>query len=180
MGGSLYRSESANPYATYTASIEIEPPSTPSTGHVTAARFSKALLHFRHLGFRPIRRYAEIMEAMHPRSTRCWPRYQVNLPVRMLVRKPGMLRLAYARGQELNAGGMAVCAIVELAVGDEVQLEFLLGRSRQPIRLKATVRNRVDHQYGLEFLATNPAEERGVRALRKMIAGSSRPPRLRN
>jgi len=98
----------------------------------------------------------------------------------MLVRKPGMLRLAYVRGQELNAGGMAVCAIVELAVGDEVQLEFLLGRPRQPIRLQASVRNRVDHQYGLEFLATNPAEERGVRALRKMIAGSSRPPRPRN
>ena len=52
------------------------------------------------------------MEAMPPKSTRCWPRYQVNLPVRMLVRKPGMLRLAYVRAQELNAGGMAVCAIV--------------------------------------------------------------------
>ena len=103
-------------------------------------------------------------------STRRWPRYQVNLPVRMLVRKPGMLRLAYVRGQELNAGGMAVCAVVELAVGDQVQLEFLLVRSRQPIRLKATVRNRIDHHYGLEFVATSPAEEQEVRVLRKMIA----------
>jgi len=65
---------------------------------------------------------------------------------------------------------MAVYAIVELAIGDQVQLEFLLVRSRQPIRLKATVRNRIDHQYGLEFLATNPAEEKEVTALRRMIA----------
>ena len=63
-------------------------------------------------------------------------------------------------------------AIVELGVGDQVQLEFPLVRSQQPIKLKATVRNRVNHQYGLEFLATNPAEEKEVMALRRMIAHS--------
>ena len=110
------------------------------------------------------------MEEVYSKSTRRWPRYQVNLPVRMLVRKPGMLRVAHVRGRELNAGGMAVSAIVELAVGDQVQLEFLVVLSRRPIRLKATVQNRVDHQYGLAFLATNPAEEKEVKALRKMIA----------
>jgi hypothetical protein len=110
------------------------------------------------------------MLGMQPKSTRRWPRYQVNLPVRMLVRKPGLFRMVHVRGQELNAGGMAVYAIVELGIGDQVQLEFLLVRSRQPISLKATVRNRVDHHYGLEFLATNPAEEKGVTALRRMIA----------
>jgi hypothetical protein len=94
----------------------------------------------------------------------------VNLPVRMLIRKPGVFRMAHVRGQELNAGGMAVYSIVELGIGDQVQLEFPLVRSRQQIRLKATVRNRVDHQDGLEFLATNPAEEKGVTALRRMIA----------
>ena len=88
----------------------------------------------------------------------------------MLVRKPGLFRVAHVRGQELNAGGMAVFAVVELAVGDQVQLEFILVHSRQPIRLKATVRNCVDHQYGLEFLTTNAAEEQGVTALRRMIA----------
>jgi hypothetical protein len=106
---------------------------------------------------------------MHPKSTRRWPRYQVNLPVRMLVRKPGVLRVSHVRGQELNAGGMAVHAIVELAVGDQVQLEFVFLRARRPINLKATVRNRVDHQYGLEFLANNPADEKEVTALRKLI-----------
>ncbi len=112
------------------------------------------------------------MLGMHPNSTRRWPRYQVNLPVRMLVRKPGLFRMAHVRGQELNVGGMAVYAIVELGIGDQVQLEFPLARSQQPIRLEATVRNRVDHQYGLEFLASNPAEEKEVTALRRMIAHS--------
>lgn len=110
---------------------------------------------------------------MYPNSTRRWPRYQVNLPVRLVVRRPGILRVAHVRGQELNGGGMAVCAIIELALGDQVQVEFLLVRSRRPIWLRAAVRNRVGHQYGLEFLATNPAEEKEVRALRKMIASRS-------
>ena len=108
------------------------------------------------------------MDGPYVESTRRWPRYQVSLPVRMFVRKPGVLRVAHVRGQELNAGGIAVCAILELAVGDQVQLEFLLLRPR-PIRLKATVRNRVDHQYGLEFLVSNPTEQKEVNFLRKMI-----------
>ena len=126
--------------------------------------------HFWHLDCPADGGYPDPMLGTYPKSTRRWPRYQVNLPVRVLVRKAGIFRVAHVRGQELNAGGMAVYAIVELAIGDQVQLEFLLVRSRQPIRLKATVRNRVDHQYGLEFLATNPAEEKEVTALRRMIA----------
>ena len=110
------------------------------------------------------------MDGMHPKNTRRWPRYQVNLPIRMLVCKPGTLRVTHVRWHELNAGGMTVCAIIELVPGDQVQLEFLSVRSRQPIRLKATVRKRVDYHYGLEFFATNPAEQKEVKALRKMIA----------
>jgi hypothetical protein len=128
--------------------------------------------HSWHLDYPAGGGYPAPMLGTYPESTRRWPRYQINLPVRMLVRKPGLFRTAHVRGQELNAGGMAVYAIVELGVGDQVQLEFPLVRSQQPIKLKATVRNRVDHQYGLEFLATNPAEEKEVTALRRMIAHS--------
>jgi hypothetical protein len=131
---------------------------------------SKVFLYFWHLGYPADGGYPDVMLRTNPKSTRRRPRYQVNLPARMLVHKPGLLRIAHVRGQELNAGGMAVNAIVELAVGDEVQLEFMYVRSRRPIRLRAAVRNRVDHQYGLEFLATNPAEEKELKALRRMIA----------
>ncbi len=66
--------------------------------------------------------------------TRRWPRYKVNLPVRVLKQKRDRLVVIEARGAELNAGGISVLAIGKLAIGERVGIEFKPPYSAEPIR----------------------------------------------
>ena len=75
----------------------------------------------------------------------------VNLPVRILVRTPDGIRIVNGRGTELNEGGVAVYAGVELGIGDRVGIELPVPDSGAPLRLTAVVRNRKGYFYGLLF-----------------------------
>ncbi len=84
--------------------------------------------------------------------TRRWPRYRVDLPVRVIKQRRNRLVAIEARGAELNAGGMSVLAVVELAIGAQVTIEFKPPYSLEPIRARCFVRNRKGYTYGLEFI----------------------------
>ena len=85
---------------------------------------------------------------------RRWPRYRINVPVRLVVQRPDKTVIVSGRGMELNEGGMALFAGVELKTGQRVEIEFTPPYG-QPLRVRSTVRNRSGYNYGTEFLLLN-------------------------
>ncbi len=78
-------------------------------------------------------------------------------------------KLYDGRGNELNQGGMAVTAGVELKVGREVAVEFTPPFTGLPIRVRGIVRNRTGYRYGLEFVTANAEETEQVTHLRSLL-----------
>lgn len=84
---------------------------------------------------------------------RRWPRYKLNLPVRVVAQRADKVVIVPGRGNELNEGGMAVFVGMELSLDETVALEFTPPYSGVPIRARCRVCNRTGYTYGLEFLA---------------------------
>jgi PilZ domain len=82
---------------------------------------------------------------------RRWPRYKLNVPVRVISQKETKTIITPGRGTELNGGGLSIFAGVELSVDDVVEVEFTPPYSGEPIRVSCTIRNRHEYNYGLEF-----------------------------
>ena len=102
-------------------------------------------------------------------STRRWPRHRLDVPVRVIVHTPERTKLYDGRGNELNEGGMAVTAGVELKVGREVAVEFTPPFTGLPIRVRGIVRNRAGYRYGVEFVMANQEETEQVDHLRSLL-----------
>jgi hypothetical protein len=58
---------------------------------------------------------------------------------------------------------------VELGVGEEVEIEFTLPYSGEPIRVSGAVRNRIGYRYGCEFIPDGQAEQNDVARLREVL-----------
>ena len=86
---------------------------------------------------------------------RRWPRYRINVPVRVVVQRPDKTVIVSGRGMELNEGGMALFAGAELKVGQRVEIEFTPPYDGQPLRVRGVIRNRNGYNYGSEFLLLN-------------------------
>ncbi len=89
-------------------------------------------------------------------TMRRWPRYVVDVPVRIYGDVPPCV--AEARGTNLSAGGMAVSTIVELSVGQQISIEFTPPGAQQPVTARCFIRNRTSQAYGVEFIAENDAD----------------------
>ena len=57
-----------------------------------------------------------------------------------------------ALGINLSDVGMCLFVMANLPLKSQIQVEFLLPRSTEPVRLSATVRYRALYLYGIEFL----------------------------
>lgn len=110
-------------------------------------------------------------EALSPHpAPRRWPRYRMDVPVRLVTCRDGIIRYVEGRGRELNEGGMAVFAGgLELKVADQIEVEFTPPYSGDPIRVWGSVRNRSGYYYGLEFIAENIIEKEQVARLRQSL-----------
>lgn len=108
-------------------------------------------------------------------SVRRWPRYKLEVPVRLLARKGDKVAIVQARGNELNEGGMAVFAGIELSHDEEVAVEFTPPYSGQPIRVRCLVRNRKGYSYGLEFLSVTIDDHQNVTQIRTVLRGLGSP-----
>lgn len=102
-------------------------------------------------------------------NTRRWPRHRLDVPIRVIVHTAERTKLYDGRGNELNEGGMAVTAGVELKVGREVAVEFTPPFTGLPIRVRGIVRNRTGYRYGLEFVTANAEETEQVTHLRSLL-----------
>jgi len=111
--------------------------------------------------------------AFHP--SRRWPRYRLDLPVRVIADKRGKTSIVQARGNELNEGGLAIFAGTELHEGEEIAVEFTPPYSGTPIRVRCTVRDRKGYMYGLEFLTSTIEDHESVEQIRFVLRGLGSP-----
>jgi hypothetical protein len=93
-----------------------------------------------------------------PSTLRRYPRYKIDIRIRLTRGQSDRSSVVYGRGTEVGQGGMAVFADIELSIGEIVHVEFPILSSPLPLRVKGTVRNRIQFRYGLEFVDMMQAE----------------------
>jgi hypothetical protein len=94
-----------------------------------------------------------------PKLKRRFPRFKVDLRVKVTLPAPANPSVMYGRGHELGQGGMALIVDAELQLGDTIEIE-LPALGTQPLKAKAEVRNREARRYGVEFVGFS-AEQLG-------------------
>lgn len=113
------------------------------------------------------------IESEPPRSPRRWPRYQIDLPVRIIGVNGILTTPVMARGSDISRAGMALHASLALNPGDMMQLQF---PTAEPSRVNAIVRHRRGDLLGLEFLSQLPPDDETKRQLMSMPSQVSRQP----
>jgi PilZ domain-containing protein len=108
-------------------------------------------------------------------GTRRWPRHRVAVPVRVILRRNNKLLMIEGRGNELNEGGMAVFAGVELRIGETVDIEFMPPYQGTPVRVPSTVRDRRGYYYGIEFVFATSEDEKKVNQIRLALQSLGSP-----
>ncbi len=93
-------------------------------------------------------------------KVRRWPRFSVELPVTVYCDQPPSI--SEGQGTSLNIGGMAVRTALDLAVGEQISIEFVPPEASQPVTTRCTVRNRSSQTYGVEFIAESSVDYRAI------------------
>lgn len=106
---------------------------------------------------------------------RRWPRYRINVPVRVVVQRPDKTVIVSGRGMELNEGGMAFFAGVELKLGQRVEIEFTPPYDGQPVRARGVIRDRSGYKYGSEFLLLNGEDKLQAQQIRQVLQAMGSP-----
>ena len=96
-------------------------------------------------------------------------RYKLDVPLRVILHKDDATLLRDGRGTEISQLGMCVMVGLELSVGMEVEIEFTLPFSGEPIRVAGAVRNRHGYRYGCEFIPDGQGERKDVERLRDVL-----------
>ena len=109
------------------------------------------------------------MFARRWRSLRRWPRYKIDVPVRLIAERPTKVVIVQGRGKELGCGGMAVFGGIELSIDEQVAVEFTPPYAGQPIRIRAFVRNSNGYRYGIGFITENDADYQNVGRLEAIL-----------
>jgi len=83
---------------------------------------------------------------------RRWPRYRIDVRLKVFVEEAGSNGFAFGRGNNLSHGGMGAYIPSAIPVGSRVLLEVSFLYSPIEVKLKAVVRNCEGFRYGLEFV----------------------------
>jgi PilZ domain len=112
-----------------------------------------------------------VREANTNRSyVRRWKRYNVNVPIRVIIERAMRSTIVQGRGSALSEGGMAIFAGAELKPGEHIAVEFTPPYSAPPVRVEARVCNRSGYDYGVEFLDREPEQREEVAMFRNHLA----------
>ncbi len=101
-------------------------------------------------------------------TIRRWKRYRVEIRLKISYWKDGAKVVVFGQGSDMSEGGMAAYIPAELEKGDNVDIELPLPYSttKEPVVIKAAVRNRNGFRYGLEHtLITESVREALLRSL---------------
>lgn len=104
-------------------------------------------------------------------KARRYPRYKLDIPVRVIVIKEDKVKLVHGRGNELNEGGLTVFAGIELAIGEEISVEYTPAYSGTPIRARGVVRDRRGYRYGVELLLETNDDLENAGRIRAVLQG---------
>jgi hypothetical protein len=104
---------------------------------------------------------------------RRWPRFKLDLPLRIVVSKNDNPAVVSGRGTEISEGGMVVFAGTELKLGDVIFVEFTPPYAGKPLRVAATVRNRSGYNYGVEFRSETAEENQEIANFRLMLKSAA-------
>jgi hypothetical protein len=96
-------------------------------------------------------------------------RYKLDVPLRVILHEQDKTLIREGRGTELGEFGMCVMVGMELKLGGEVEIEFTLPYSGEPIRVSGAVRNRKGYRYGCEFIPDGQGERKDVARLRQVL-----------
>ena len=105
-------------------------------------------------------------------QARRWPRYRLDVPIRVINTRPGKTVIVSGRGRDISEGGMLVFAGVELRTGDIAEIEFTPPFG-DPLRVTAIVRNRSGYYYGMEFLRDSDEDLVRAAKLGEILKSSS-------
>src|ERR1039458_1222224 len=113
----------------------------------------------------------EIVPGLSPtyQSKRRSIRYTLDVPLRVILHKQDTTLIRDGRGTELSEYGMCIMAGGELKLGEEVEIEFTLPYSSEPIRVSGAVRYRNGYRYGCEFTLDGQGERKDVARLRQVL-----------
>lgn len=100
---------------------------------------------------------------------RRWQRFQLNLPVSVVVTRGNKTTIVDARGTQMSAGGLAVFTDVELRTGDPVFIEFRPPFSSGPVLVRGVITNRTERWYGVAFHSETPEEEDQLLLFRDLL-----------
>src|ERR1700758_2412739 len=93
---------------------------------------------------------------------RRWPRYIIDVPVRLMAKTSTKVATVQGFGRELSCGGMSVFAGIELSNGEQVAVEFTPPDSETGVRVRGVVCNRNGYTYGIKFITENEADYSNV------------------
>jgi hypothetical protein len=96
-------------------------------------------------------------------------RYKLDVPVRVILHEQDRTLIRDGRGTELGEFGICVLVGMELKVGGEVEIEFTLPYTGEPIRVSGAVRNRSGYRYGCEFIPDGQGARKDVARLRQVL-----------
>jgi hypothetical protein len=99
------------------------------------------------------------MEVQSRANTRRHPRFKLDANLKIRSRSEGLLS-GYAL--DLSESGMAAMLVMEVAIGEVVDLDFELPLG--PVSVRAVVRERSAFRYGFQFVQPNPAHRQIVEA----------------
>lgn len=69
----------------------------------------------------------------------------------------------FGTGTNISEGGMRVFVPRDLEIGKRIGVELRLPYNREELRLQATIRNRVDFEYGVEFVDATEEDREAIR-----------------
>jgi hypothetical protein len=83
---------------------------------------------------------------------RRWERRLVDLPIRLVADDLTATGVILGRATKISEGGICLFALASLAVGAQIDVEFIESICDKPIRVRGIIRNRLVYLYGVEFL----------------------------
>jgi hypothetical protein len=87
-----------------------------------------------------------------PADQRRWERRPVDVPIRVIAQDMTGADVILGRGTTVSAGGICLFALANIAVGTQIDVEFINSHCDTVARVSGIVRNRNVYLYGVEFL----------------------------
>jgi c-di-GMP-binding flagellar brake protein YcgR len=103
-------------------------------------------------------------------GTRRSRRLKVDFPIKVFAMQDRRRTILQGRSHDLSQEGMAIYIPAELAIGEMVQIEFLLPQTQQRLGVSAMVRDSEGFRCGVEFRnLTHKDQEELARCCEKLI-----------